>query len=91
MNLFYNPGGCSLASHIAIVETGMPCQLVTVNREKRTSDGRDFMRINPKGFIPALELDDGTVLAESLVHLAGRSAPISTALTRRAACRSWST
>jgi len=70
MNLFYNPGGCSLASHIAIVETGMPCQLVTVNREKRTSDGRDFMRINPKGFIPALELDDGTVLAESLAILA---------------------
>lgn len=70
MNLFYNPGGCSLASHIAIIETGTPCQLVTVNREKRTGDGRDFMKINPKGFIPALELDDGTVLAESLAILA---------------------
>jgi len=70
MNLFYHPGACSLASHIALVEAGMSYQLVTINREKRTGDGRDFMKINPKGFIPALEFDDGTVLAESLAILA---------------------
>jgi glutathione S-transferase len=76
MNLFYHPGACSLASHIALVEAGMPYQLVTIDREKRTGDGRDFMKINPKGFVPALELDDGTVLAESLailVYIADRS------------------
>jgi glutathione S-transferase len=69
MNLFYHPGACSLASHIALIEAGMSYQLVTINMEKRTGDGRDFMKINPKGFIPALELDDGTVLAESLAIL----------------------
>jgi glutathione S-transferase len=42
---------------------------VTINMQKRTSDGRDFMKINPKGFVPALEFDDGTVLAESLAIL----------------------
>ena len=70
MNFFYHPGACSLASHIALIEAGMPYQLVTINREKRTGDGRDFMQINPRGFVPALELDDGTVLAESLAVLA---------------------
>lgn len=69
MNLFYHPGACSLAVHIALVETGMSYQLVSITRDKRTSDGRDFMKINPKGFIPALERDDGTVLAEALAIL----------------------
>jgi glutathione S-transferase len=69
MNLFYHPGACSLAVHIALAETGMSYQLVGITRDKRTSDGRDFMKINPKGFVPALELDDGTVLAEALAIL----------------------
>ncbi len=69
MKLFYHPGACSLASHIALVEAGLPYQLVTIDREKRTSDGRDFLKINPKGFVPALEFDDGTVLAESIAVL----------------------
>ena len=69
MNLFYNPGACSLAVHIALAETGMSYKLVSINRDKQTADGRDFTKINPKGFIPALELDDGTVLAESLAIL----------------------
>ncbi len=81
MNLFYHPGACSLASHIALIETGMSYQLVTINREKRTGDGRDFLKINPKGFVPALEFDDGTVLAESsavlvyIAHQAGALLP----------------
>ncbi len=69
MNLFYSPGACSLAVHIALAETGMSYKLVSINRDKQTADGRDFTKINPKGFIPALELDDGTVLAESLAIL----------------------
>lgn len=69
MNLFYHPGACSLAVHIALIEAGMSYQLVSITRDKRTSDGRDFLKINPKGFIPALERDDGTVLAEALAIL----------------------
>jgi glutathione S-transferase len=69
MNLFYHPGACSLAVHIALAETGLPYQLVSITRDKRTSDGRDFLKINPKGFVPALELDDGRVLAEALAVL----------------------
>src|SRR6478609_3293818 len=76
MNLFYHPGACSLAVHIALVETGIACELVGITRDKRTADGRDFTKINPKGFIPALEHDDGTVLAEALailVYIADRT------------------
>ena len=69
MNLFYHPGACSLAVHIALAETGLAYQLVSISRDKRTSDGRDFLKINPKGFVPALELDDGRVLAEALAVL----------------------
>ena len=69
MILYYHPGGCNLADHIALIEAGLPYKLVKVERGKRTEDGRDFMTINPKGFIPALELDDGNVLTENLVIL----------------------
>ncbi|WP_424632070.1 glutathione S-transferase C-terminal domain-containing protein [Bradyrhizobium sp. SYSU BS000235] len=69
MILYYAPGGCSLADHIALIETGLPYKLVRVHRGKRTEDGRDFMTINPKGFIPALEMDDGNVLTENLTIL----------------------
>ena len=70
MILYYAPGGCSQASHIALVEVGMPYQLVKVGRDKQTDDGRDFRTINPKGYTPALELDDGTILTESVAILA---------------------
>ena len=69
MKLFYVPGGCSLADHIALVEAGLSFTLVRVDREKRTDDGRDFGSINRKGYTPALELDDGTVLTENLALL----------------------
>jgi glutathione S-transferase len=69
MKLFYFPGACSLAVHIALVEAKWPYELVSITLDKRTSDGRDFMKINPKGFIPALELDNGEVLAEALAIL----------------------
>jgi glutathione S-transferase len=90
MNLFYHPGACSLAAHIALIEARMPYELVSITREKRTSDGRDFLKINPKGFIPALELDDGTVLSETfailvyVAHQAGTLLPESGLIRWRA-------
>lgn len=70
MILYYFPGGCSQAAHIALIEAKLPYTLVSVGRDKRTETGRDFLTINPKGYTPALELDDGTVLTESLAILA---------------------
>lgn len=64
MKLFYMPGACSLSPHIALLEAGLPFQTVKVGRDKQTADGRDFRSINPYGYVPALELDDGTVLTE---------------------------
>lgn len=69
MNLFYYPAACSLADHIALIETGIAYKLLSINREKKTEDGRDFLSINPKGYIPTLELDDGTILTENQVIL----------------------
>nr|WP_024511695.1 glutathione S-transferase N-terminal domain-containing protein [Bradyrhizobium sp. ARR65] len=70
MILYYAPGGCSLADHIALIETGLPYKLVRVDPNKPTEDGRDFTTISPKGYLPALELDDGTILTENLAILA---------------------
>lgn len=69
MNLFYYPAACSLADHIALIETGLPYKLLSINHEKKTEDGRDFLSLNPKGYIPTLELEDGTVLTENQVIL----------------------
>lgn len=65
MKLYYSPGACSLSPHIVLRELGAPFELVKVNlKTKRTADDRDFTTINPKGYVPALELDDGQVLTE---------------------------
>lgn len=69
MNLFYYPGACSLADHIALIETGLSYRLFSINHERRTEDGRDFLLINPKGYIPTLELEDGAILTENQVIL----------------------
>lgn len=69
MKLFYHPGACSLAVHIALIEAGLPFELVSISRDKRTGDGRDFLDLNPHGFVPTLELDDGNVLSEALANL----------------------
>ncbi|WP_407181126.1 glutathione S-transferase C-terminal domain-containing protein [Bradyrhizobium sp. STM 3562] len=70
MILYYHAGACSLAVHIALIEARLACKLVSINRDKRTDDGRDFIAINPRGFVPTLELDDRTVLTENLAILA---------------------
>ena len=65
MKLYYAPGACSLAPHIVATELGIPLDLVKVDiPNKKTADGGDFWRINAKGYVPALALDDGTVLTE---------------------------
>jgi glutathione S-transferase len=65
MKLFYVPGFCSLSPHIVAREADLRLELVRVDLpQKRSADGRDYLTINPRGYVPALELDDGTVLCE---------------------------
>lgn len=65
MKLYYAPGACSFAAHIALIESGLPFTAVAVDlKAKRTADGEDFLAISDKGSVPALQLDDGAVLTE---------------------------
>lgn len=70
MKLYYAPAACSLAPHIALAEAGLPHQLVRVDLGKHLlPDGTDYYAVNPKGYVPVLELDDGTRLTEAAVVL----------------------
>lgn len=70
MKLYYAPAACSLAPHIALSEAGLPHELVRVDLRTHTlPDGTDYRTINPKGYVPVLELDDGTRLTEVAVIL----------------------
>jgi glutathione S-transferase len=70
MKLYYVPGACSLAAHIAAHEAGFPLTLeqVTFSEEGRTAGGKDYFSINPKGAVPAAEID-GNILTELAVIL----------------------
>ena len=66
MKLYYSPMACSLSPHIVLRETGLPFELVRVDLKTHTlaADGSDYLALNPKGYVPLLELDDGERLGE---------------------------
>ena len=70
LTLYYSPGACSQAPHILMHEIGLEHDAVRVDlRAKKLEDGSDYLKINPKGAVPALQLDSGEVLTENAVVL----------------------
>jgi glutathione S-transferase len=80
MKLYYSPGACSLSPHIVLRETATPFDLVMAStKTHKLADGTDYYTINPKGYVPLLELDDGQRLSEgpAIVQFIGDKAPAS--------------
>ncbi|GAA5184382.1 glutathione transferase GstA [Niveibacterium umoris] len=65
MKLYFSPGACSLSPHIVLREAGLPVELVKVDlKAKKLADGSDFLAINPKGYVPTVEIEGGEILTE---------------------------
>jgi len=80
MKLYYSPGACSLSPHIVLRESGLPFELVlTSTKTHKLQDGTDYYGINPKGYVPLLEFDDGQRLSEgpAIVQWIADQAPAS--------------
>jgi glutathione S-transferase len=89
MKLFYSPGACSLSPHIALREAGLAFEPVLAStKTHKLPDGSDFYGTNPLGYVPLLELDDGTRLRNTspTSSPSGTSRP-PTARCRATACR----
>jgi len=70
MKLYFYPGACSMAPHMVLRETGYSFDLDRVDlAKKQTAAGEDYSKVNPKGYVPALRLDDGQILTEAAVIL----------------------
>jgi len=68
MKLFFSPAACSLSPHIVLRESGLPFELVRIDMvARKTADGADYLQLNPKGQVPALQLDDGQIITEGPV------------------------
>jgi glutathione S-transferase len=80
MKLYFSPGACSLSPHIVLLEAGLPFTIERVDLGKKlTAGGADFRAINPKGYVPALEMADGGLLTEgpAIVQFVADQAPAS--------------
>jgi glutathione S-transferase len=67
VKLYFKNGACSLSPHIVLREAGLPFDLIAVDTKAgKTAAGEDFKKINPKGYVPTLQLDDGQVLTEGV-------------------------
>lgn len=65
MKLYFSPGACSMSPHIVALEAGIDLELEKVDlKTKKTASGADYLAVNPKGYVPALQLDDGAILTE---------------------------
>jgi len=70
MQLYFSPLACSMATRIALYEADAPAQFIQVDgKAKRTSDGADFLKMNPLGLVPTLRNDDGALLTENAAIL----------------------
>ncbi len=70
MKLYYSPGACSLAAHIVADEADLRLQLEKVDlKSHKTENGQDYYNVNPKGYVPAIQLDDGSTLTENVAVL----------------------